>query len=758
MPGQKNNSVSKYKYIGTRPVRPDGLDKVTGRADFGADFSLPGMIYGKVLRSPYAHAKIKSIDYSAAMQLEGVLSVVCRDDFPLLAEMTVEGIVLPIDVATMSRNVMARDKVLYHGHAVAAIAATSLAVAEQALRLIDVQYEVLPHVLDIDSALAVDAPVIDNTIFTEGLPVKPTHPSNLALQSVLERGDIEAGFSEADLVIEKTFTTPAVHQGYIEPHSCVASMNEDKKVSIWCSTQGAFAVRAYCAYIMGVEISDIKVTSSEIGGGFGGKLLPYLEPLASVLSRKAGRPVKMTMTREEIFRATGPAPATRIRVKVGAMKSGKITAMEAFMEYEAGAFKGGSMHEAQMNIFSCYNVANLHAKGIEVLVNKPNVAPYRAPGLPQALLACENVIDELAQGLNLDPVDLRLMNVSREGDTTLSGLKLGPLGLEQVLLETKAHPHYRAKLPRGQGRGVACAFYIGGSCHSSATIHLTETGKINLLIGTPDIGGSRAAMALMVAERLDVDVKSVFPQIGNTETVGFSDVTGGSRVTVATGIAVVQAAEEVKQELCKRAAAIWEMDIGNIFWESGTAHARNSSHQKLTIEELARTAYKTGGSISKSVSLNTNAAAPSCSANLVDVSVDKETGKVEIVRFTTIQDAGTAIHPDYVEGQMQGGAAQGIGWALNEEYVFDEHGKVLNSGFLDYRIPVASDLPMIDTVIVEVPNPNHPYGVRGVGETPICAPMAAVAIAVNRALGTSIRDMPLNPSRVMDAILKIESQ
>ena len=743
-----------YKYIGTRPVRPDGLDKVTGRADYGSDFSLPGMLYGKVLRSPHAHARIKSIDLSRALALEGVIAVTCRDDFPTLTDVTVEGIVLPIDAVTQSQTVMAQDKALYHGHAVAAVAATSVEIAEQALDLIDADYEVLPHVLTIDAALAPGAPVIDENTIPEGSAETVSGQSNIAARTTLERGDIEHGFREADLVVERTFTTPPVHQGYIEPLACVVSVNENGKVEIWCSTQGAFAVRAYTALILGIDAADIKVTPSEIGGGFGGKLIPYLEPVAAVLSGKSGRPVKMTMTREEVFRATGHAPATRIRLKAGAAKSGKITALEAHMEYEAGAFRGGSMQEAQMNIFSCYDTPNMRVEGLDILVNKLNVTPYRAPGLPQALLACESVVDDLARGLDLDPIEIRLLNANREGNTNLFGLKLGPLGLVESLQRAKTHPHYTSKLPTGYGRGVACAFYIGGSCHSSATMHLTETGKVNLLVGTPDIGGSRASMALMAAETLDLPVASITPIVADTETVGFSDVTGGSRVTLATGKVVVQAAEQVKQELCKRAAALWDIDVGNVYWQAGAAHARSSNLPGMGIAELARTAYKTGGTISASVSANTSGAAPSCAVNLVDVSVDNETGKVGIERFTAIQDAGIAIHPDYVEGQMQGGVAQGIGWALNEEYRYDEAGEMINPGFLDYRIPVATDLPMIDTVIVEVPNPEHPYGVRGVGETPICAPMAAVAIAVNRALGTSISDMPLNPSRVMDAILE----
>jgi CO/xanthine dehydrogenase Mo-binding subunit len=741
-----------FKHIGTRPPRPDGLDKVTGRADYGADFSLPGMIYGKVLRSPHAHAEIRSINVEKALALDGVFATCCRDDFPVLDDIQVEGVVLPIDVKTQSNNIMARTKALYHGHAIAAVAACSEEIAEKALQLIDVDYEVLPHVSNLDAALAKNAPLVDETLCLNDEEGNSGVPTNIALHNVLKCGDIEEGFKAADLIIENTFTTPGIHQGYIEPHSCVVNVDEDGKGDIWCSTQGAFAVQTYTAHILGIDTAAIKVTPSEIGGGFGGKLFPYLEPLAFVLSRKAGRSVKMTMTREEVFRASGHAPATRIKVKIGVKKSGHFTAMQAYMEYEAGAFRNGSMHEAQMNIFSCYNTDNMHVEGIDVLVNKLNVTPYRAPGLPPALLVCESVVDDIARELNIDPVDLRLKNISKEGDTTLIGMKLGPLGLEQALVEAKNHIHYRGELPHGQGRGIACAFYLGGGCHSSATLHLKESGKLSLLVGTPDIGGSRASMALMVAETLDVPVESVVPQVADTESVGFSDVTGGSRVTVATGTVVVQAAEMIKQELCSRAALIWEENIDDISWELGAAHSKIGD-KTLSIEELARSAFKTGGTISVSESVNATNAAPSCCVNIIDVDIDRETGKVDVTKVTVFQDAGRAIHPDFVEGQMQGGVAQGIGWALNEEYIYDNEGKVMNPGFLDYRMPLFNDLPMIDTVIIEVPNPHHPYGVRGVGEAPICAPMAAVAIAVNRALGTNIREMPMRPSRVMSAIM-----
>jgi len=747
---------SDFRWIGTRPVRPDGVDKTNGRACFGADRHQPGMLYGAVLRSPYAHARIRSIDPSAALAIEGVYAVISREDLPgvHLPEENPgapEHVVMPIDPAIMAMNVMAREKVLYHGHVVAAVAARTEGIARLALSAIQVDYEELPPVLTMDAARCIDAPVID-----EGLnnpeDVVERFGHNVALRNVMRRGDVTAGFRSCDRIVERTFTTPAVHQAYIEPHSALARADESGRLSIWTTTQGAFLARAYTAFILARDPADIEVTPSEIGGGFGGKLIPYLEPLAAALALKSGRPVKMTMSREEVFRATGPAPATRIRVRIGATRDGRIQAMQADMEYEAGAFRGGSMHEGQMNIFSCYAVEHLLLEGTEYLVNKPNVAPYRAPGLPQALLACESVIDELARELDMDPVDFRLLNAADEGDITIYNLKLGPLGLKKALTVARAHPHYQAPLPPNGARGVAAAFYIGAGCQSSVTLHLGDSGKLQLLLGTPDIGGSRAAMAMMAAEALDIPYEHVVPSVVSTSQIAFSDCTGGSRVTFATGLAVVKAAEEVREKLRQRAARIWNVELDQVSWSDGRATHRHDPNTSLSIRELAATAYKTGGTISAAASVNAAGAGPGCAVNIADVSVDRETGVVRVMRFTAIQDAGIAIHPDYVEGQMQGGAAQGIGWALTEELLYDERGVLRNPGFLDYRIPVCSDLPMIDTKIVEVPNPMHPYGVRGVGETPICAPMAAVAIAVNRALGTTVTDMPLNPSRIIDSI------
>lgn len=743
------------KQIGSRPVRPDGVDKITGRAAFGADFSMPGMVHGKVLRSPHAHAEIKSIDVSAAERLPGVLAVVTGADFPELKPGESAGGEGGGDLAHIAQNVMARKKALYHGHAVAAVAATDPHTAEAALAAIKVKYKQLKPVMDLKTATAPNAPLLHDDMYTSGLDEKPDRPSNVAQYIKMGRGDVEKGFSEADIIVEGEFRTPTVHQGYIEPHACVARIGEDSQVTIWCCTQGHFDVRNSVAKILGIDVGKIRVIPSEIGGGFGGKTTVYLEPVAVALARKGGQPVKMVMSREEVFRASGPASASQSSIKIGAKSDGTITAMKAVMSYEAGAYPGSPVLLGLMTVFTPYDVENLQMEGYDVLVNKPKVAAYRAPGAPQSMYACESLLDELAGKLNMDPIDLRLKNAVAEGSYAPYGPQFSAIGLRECLEAAAKHPNYTNSLSQGHGRGVAVGFWFNVGLQSSASVQVNQDGSITVIEGNPDIGGSRASMALMAAEELGVSYDKVRVLVADTDSVGICDVTGGSRVTYATGMAVVEAARKVKRELCARAARIWKIDEEMVEWQQGAAVPKtgvNDELEPLTLAALAAQAPRTGGPIGQQASLNARGAGPSFSVNIAETTVDEETGLISVVKFTGIQDAGKAIHPGYVEGQMQGGAAQGIGWALNEEYVWNEEGVMENASFLDYRMPVASDLPSIDTQIVEIPNPGHPYGVRGVGETPIVAPMAAIANAVKDGTGVRIYDLPLSPARVLEAL------
>ena len=756
MPTTLKYVEKELKIVGTRPSRPDGVDKVTGRARYGADYNLAGQLIGKVLRSPHAHARIKSIDTSAAQALPGVKAVVTRDDFPDLPdEMAVVG-ELMANFRDVTRNMMAREKVLYDGHPVAAVAAVSEAVARAALALIKVDYEVLPHVIDVVEAMQPGAPLLHENQYTDGVKPRPERPSNIAKRLEYGHGDLAAGFQQADVIIEREFNTKPVHQGYIEPQACIASCSEDGQAELWTSTQGHFVFRAQCAKLLQMDISKIRVTPTEIGGGFGGKNNVYNEPLAIALSRKSNRPVKMVMTREEVFRATGPTPGANVKVKIGCTRDGRITAADAELNFQAGAFAGSPVNQASMCAFTRYDLANVRVVGHDVTENRPKVAAYRAPGAPIAVFGVESVIDEMAKTLGIDPIEFRLKNAAKEGTQTYYGPKLGPIGYVQTLERAKAHPHYSAPLGPDQGRGVATGFWFNIGNETTCALNLQTDGTLTLNLGTVDVaGGSRASLPMMVAEELGIELERVRPIVGDTSTLGFNFVTAGSRSTFASGMACVIAAREMIEKLRQRVAKIREVPLEAVAWKDGSAQpagANVAQFAPMTLAEIARMAGKTGGPIAGHAEINAQGAGPGFGAHIVDVEVDRQTGAVKILRYTVVQDVGKAIHPAYVEGQMQGGAAQGIGWALNEEYVYGADGVLQNPGFLDYRVPVASDLPRIDTVIVEVPNPNHPYGVRGCGEVPIISPMAAIANAIENAIGVRMFQQPFSPPRVLKAI------
>jgi CO/xanthine dehydrogenase Mo-binding subunit len=573
---EANAELRKFKWVGTRPIRHDGVDKVTGRANYGADFALPGMLYGKILRSPLAHARIRRIDAGKALALDGVKAVMTAEDLPELESSRAESGESPVDFRDLSRNVMARDKVLYHGHAVAAVAATSPRIAEEALGLIDVEYEPLPHVLDVRQAMEPDAPVLHEDLITKGVDPAPEKPSNVALRMEIRKGDLEAGFAKADVVVERQFETATVHQGYIEPHACVARMGEDGQATLWCCTQGPFMVRAFSARLLGLPVSQIKVIPSEIGGGFGGKTTVYVEPLAIVLSRKSGRPVKIVMSREEVFRATGPASATHMRVKVGARSDGTITAAHTWLAYEAGAFPGSPVTAAGLTVLAPYDLENVLVEGYDVVVNKPKTAAYRAPGAPQAAFAIETVIDEIAEQLGSDPLELRIRNAAKKGATAVYGPRWKDIGLIETLEAARDHPHYKAPLGPNQGRGVAVGFWFNGGMQSSAALTIND---------------SRASLAILAAEELGIDVQRVRPVVADTESIGYNDLTGGSRVTFATGMAVVQATRDVVQQCRDRAAQLWEVPVEQVEWRDGSAHAVDGAagaHEPLSLGKLAR--------------------------------------------------------------------------------------------------------------------------------------------------------------------------
>ena len=752
-----------YKVVGTRPIRHDGADKVTGKALYGADVQLPGMLHGKVLRSPHAHARIRSIDTSKAELRPGVKAVATHRDLAVASDRITEvGEDSLLSLKYLSDSTLAADKVLFKGHPVAAVAAASPHDAEEALALINVDYEVLPAVINAEDAMKPDAPILHGHITTpSGFGDASRIRTNVAEHVQHKLGDIEAGFEKADLVIEREYRTKTVHQGYIEPQNGVARWGEDGRITVWCSSQGHFGVRDHVSSVLGVPISNIRVVPMEIGGGFGGKLRAYLEPVAALLSKKSGRPVKMTMTRAEVLEATGPTSGAYVKVKMGVTNDGRMTAAQAYVAFEAGAYPGTPIPGAAAAIFAPYDIENVLIDAYDVLDNKPSTTAYRAPGAPIVAFAVETTVDEICERLGIDRMDFRLLNAAREGTRRADGVMNGRIGAIETMEAAKAHPHYTAPLEREytspgakryRGRGVGMGFCRNNTGPASLVASVNADGSVSLVEGSVDIGGTRTAVAQQFAEVLGIPVEDVNPQVGDTDSIGYTSSTGGSGVAFKSGWAAYEAAHDVMRQLVERAAMIWETYPDQVEYAHGAVRHKADPELQMTFKELAGMLLETGGPIVGRANMNPAGSSGSYSAGIADVEVDPETGKVDILRYTAFQDAGTSIHPSYVEGQVQGGTAQGIGWALNEEYVMSDDGKLLNNSFLDYRMPTSLDVPMIEAVVVEVPNPGHPFGVRGVGEANIVPPLAVLANAVYDAIGVRMRELPMSPGAIVKAL------
>jgi len=742
-----------YRVIGKNPHRHDATDKVTGRAQYGADIRLPGMLYGAMLRSPHAHARILSMDTSQAEAYPGVKAVVTARDLPDVESKIADLGEGTINLRHQSNNILAKDKVLYFGHAMAAVAAINAHVAEEAIALIDVNYEVLPPVLDVRKAMQADSATLLDELRTDELGKKGDVPSNVAAHYQNQTGDLEKGFQDAFVIIEREFFTSMVHQGYIEPQNATAQYNQDGQITIWCSTQGSFGVREQTAEILQIPISKIRVIPMEIGGGFGGKVGVYLEPVVVLLSRKSGhRPVKMTMSRSDVISATGPTSGSYIKIKMGADRNGRLTAAQAYLAYEAGAYPGSPVGGGMGVMFAPYRIDHVLVDGYDVLVNKPRTAAYRAPGGTNAAFACETVVDELCEKLNMDPIRFRLLNGAKEGDRRVDGPVYKRIGFLETLEAAQNSPHYQEPLEGPhRGRGIASGFWYNYGGKSSASASINGDGTVSLSTGSVDIGGTRTALAMQLAEGLGIPAEAVRPSVADTDSVGYTEGTYGSRTTFATGWAAYEVSKLLKEKLLERAALIWETDPTKIQFQNGVF---SFDGKQMTFAQLAARLDETGGPVVASAAVRPEHSGPTFATHIVDVEVDPETGKVQILRYTAVQDAGKAIYPMYVESQMQGGVAQGVGWALNEEYLYDEQGRLLNSSWLDYRMPVTLDLPMIESIIVEVPNPGHPYGVRGVGEVPIVPPPAALANAIYRAIGVRMNILPMTPARIVAELNK----
>ncbi len=730
------------------------MERVTGQATFGADIILPGVLWAKVLRSPYAHARIKGIDTTAALRHPGVLAVVTAADLPPLASKgPVQLGELSIDVAALREVVLASKKVRFQGQPVAAVAAIDPYTAAEALELLHVDYEPLPVLENALDAMKPGAPLIHDDIFIQN-PGERRSPSNIAGHVEFERGDIEAGFAQADVVVEESYESAMVHQAYLEPQAAAARVDAGGRTTVWTTTQGAFTIKLQLCALLGLGQSLVRVVPLEIGGGFGGKINVLVEPLCVLLSRRTGRPVKLVLTREEVLRATGPGSPAFITLKVGAKKDGTLTALAGRLVYDAGAFPGAPVAAGCVAGLGPYRVPNLRLDGYDVVTNKPRVQPYRAPGAPQAAFAFETSMDRIAEKLRLDPLEFRRRNAVAEGETLADGQSLPQVGLKQLLDRVARHPCWTRPLEQerghARGRGLALGCWLGSTLSSACHLMVNADGSLTLVLGSVDLTGTRTTMAQIAAEEFGLEPGQVHVRVGDTDSVGYTDSSVGSRVTYVMGAAVQQACQDALGQLRQRAAEQLGAVAGEVEFRAGVFNARGSKKKGVPYLELARNSLRRGGPVVGRGAATGLPVAPAFAAHVVDVEVDRETGKVSVLKYTAFQDVGRAVNPTQVEGQIQGGVAQGVGLALTESYIWSR-GALKNASLLDYRVPTALDLPFIATELVEVPAPDGPYGVRGVGEVPIVPAAPALANAIYRAVGVRMRALPMTPEAVFMA-------
>jgi CO/xanthine dehydrogenase Mo-binding subunit len=743
--------MSEYSVVGKRLPRVDALEKVTGEAIFSVDVSLPNMIHGKVLRSPFAHATIVRLDVTKARNLDGVMAVVTASDVP--------GYKNRGELSFTQLPHLARNKVVYAGQPVAAVAAVSVEIAEKALDLIEVDYEELPPVLDPLEAMQPSSPLVHDilrtNIITDSQPDRDDKHSNIAYHFKINKGDLEAGFNEADIILENTYRTQKVHHGFIEPFAAVASVDKAGKVTVWTHSQGLFTARQMIAHFLALPTSQVKLVPVEIGGGFGGKTYQPVAPLCGLLAMKSGRPVRMEMTRAEVIKDSRPAAESIVTIKMGVTRKGLITAASASLTYDSGAYPEMSHGMfTSGNVLCQYKIPNVSIDTKDVLTNKVPSAYYRAPATPQSHFAIESHLDIIAEILDINPLQLRILNVAKEGDTQPNGEVFFRVGFKETLERMADYLQVKGRLEgKNRGRGIACGFWHGGSGGFGAYINVNNDGSVNLVLGVTDISGSRTSIAQIVAEELGLPIDQVRVVIGDTETGPWGSNSVGSLTVYSLSMAAYRACQDVKDQLSSLAAKRFEVDPSEIEFSEGLFQVKGDTEKSISFTDLARSTsviFGKGPVIGRGT-LDGMPPAPTLSVHAVDVEVDDETGKVRIISYAVAQDVGRAINPLSIEGQIQGAVAQGIGWALMEDYIF-EKGVVQNATLLDYRMPTATDVPMIDVMIVEVPSPKGIYGLRHVGEPPMVPTLAAVANAVYNAAGVRFKELPMTPEVVLNGM------
>ncbi|HUE75808.1 MAG TPA: xanthine dehydrogenase family protein molybdopterin-binding subunit, partial [Chloroflexota bacterium] len=734
-------AASAHKVVHQPLVRVDAVGKVTGADKFAADYFLPGMLHAKVLRSPHPHARIVRIDASKAESYPGVVCVMTGEDIQDIEH----------EPTSRVQTVLANKIALFAGQPVVALAATSREIAEEALALIEIEYDPLPAVMDPLEAMEPGAPVIRHEGSEEGVNIDRSEEqihaagagelaeedeideqTNISSQVNFKRGDVEQAFKEADVIVEGRWYSASVHQSYLEPHACLANWDAAGNVTIWNTTQSQFNVRDTIARLLRMPISKVRVLGTEIGGGFGAKF-GLIVPIAVLLARKAKRPVKYVMSRQEELIGATPAPYTVIDVKLGAKKDGTMTALEGRVVMDTGAFPGAPMSIATILVGGSYKFPNLALQGYEVLTNKASVGAYRAPGAPNVAFGIEGAVDLLAKKLNLDPIEIRLHNAIEEGDKWPNGNQMPAIGVKEILLALKNHPLNKEPLAPNRGRGVALGGWPGGAGAASAIVKANNNGTFTVSHGAINLTGSTTSLAQIAAEELGVPMGLVEIVQGDTSEAPHAPAAGGSQILYTMGLAVQQAAQRVREQLLKLAAADLNVEVDSLMVDGGIVCSKNGAGRALSYAKIADKAMQGDGPVLSVGSARPGKAYPGYCATLAEVEVDPETGQTRVTRLISAQDVGFAINPLSVEGQIQGGAVQGLGMAIYEEIVYNREGRVANPGLLDYKLPTCADVPWVEAIIVEVPNPIGPFGARIVGEPGIVPPGAAIGNAISNA-------------------------
>jgi CO/xanthine dehydrogenase Mo-binding subunit len=747
--------MTTYNTIGRSLPPYDGRAKTMGATRYATDVQRPGMVHGRLVLSPHPHARILAIDKTAALAQPGVVAVLTAEEMPAITP------------RNRPRLLLARERVMFTGQPVALVLAETEAAAGDGAQLVEVEYEPLPAAVTIEQALAADAPLV----WPAGLPgdtgeagahgadlgdgAKEERPGNVSRRRNFQRGDVTTGFAAADVVIERHFSTQRLHQSYLEPHATVAEYDQATgSLTVWTSTQAQFWLREELANIMDMAESDVRVVGMTVGGAFGGKFVLY-EPLVALAARQVGRPVRLVLSRLEEMLAGNPAPSAQMWVKLGAKQDGTLSALEAEMIFEVGCFPNPHDIGAFL-VGSYYQIPHLEIRYLELFTFKTSVGAYRAPGTPQPTFALESVVDEIAARLHLDPLALRLKNVSEPGSLMANNKPWAGMGMRQVLEKMAAQPAWQQRAEArtaGRGVGVAIGGWPGGAEPAAATCTLNRDGLLHVQVGSIDLTGTMNGFRLMAAEAFGVEPDRVKIVQEDTNSAPFAGATGGSKITFTMGPAIVQAAKEARAQTLQIAAEEFEADIADLEIVDGKVQVRGVPDKAMPLAEIAGKAMGFDGRYPPIVAHGrhyTGTAAPAFCAQLAEVSVDPETGQVQVHRLVVVQDVGQVINPDGAAGQLLGGATQGLGLALYEAMVHDDRGQLLTGTWLEYAVPHAEQVASImEAVFVEVPSEVGPFGARGVGEPPIIATAGAIANAIADATGCRPADLPMSAPSIL---------